>query len=88
MRLLRAFTVVAAVVLVAAPRLPSPSVLIVLRERAETIRTTARFDPPVLGGQLVPGPCANGGFYARHRETIVLTIAAHCGIADSRLADA
>lgn len=53
----------------------------VLRERGETTRTTARFDPPVLAGQLVPGPCSNGGFYARLRETIVLTMAAHCGIA-------
>lgn len=77
-RLLRALTVVVAVVLVAvAVSLAVP----VLRERAETARTTARFDPPVLAGQLVPGPCANGGFHARSRETIVLTMAAHCGIA-------
>jgi hypothetical protein len=77
-RLLRAFTVVVAVILVAAAiYLAVP----VLREHAETNRTTARFDPPVLAGQLVPGPCSNGGFYARFRETIVLTMAAHCAIA-------
>jgi hypothetical protein len=52
-----------------------------LRERAETARTTPRFDPPVLAGQNVPGPCATGGFYARDEETIVLTMAAHCGVA-------
>jgi hypothetical protein len=51
-----------------------------VREQAETTRTTERFDPPVLAGQLVPGPCANGGFYARDQDTIVLTMAAHCGI--------
>jgi hypothetical protein len=74
----RAFRVVVAVILVAvATYLAVP----VLREHAETNRTAARFDPPVLAGQLVPGPCSNGGFYARLRETIVLTMAAHCGIA-------
>ena len=52
-----------------------------MRESTETTRTTARFDPPVLAGQLVPGPCSNGGFHARLRATIVLTMAAHCGIA-------
>lgn len=49
----------------------------VLRERGETGRTTARFDPPVWAGQNVPGACS-GGFYARHGSTIVLTIVAHC----------
>jgi hypothetical protein len=77
-RLVRAFTVVAAVILVAvAVALALP----VLRERAETARTTARFDPPVWAGQLVPVPCANGGFYARDEETVVLTISAHCSVA-------
>ena len=48
-----------------------------LRERDETARTTARFDPPVWAGQNVPGACS-GGFYARRGDTIVLTIVAHC----------
>jgi hypothetical protein len=77
-RLLRAFTVVVSVIIVAvAVAIAVP----VLRERAETARTTARFDPPVLAGQLVPGPCSNGGFHARLGEQVVLTMAAHCGIA-------
>jgi hypothetical protein len=53
----------------------------VLRGLAETTRTTPRFDPPVWAGQLVPVPCATGGFYARHEQTIVLTISAHCAVA-------
>jgi hypothetical protein len=53
----------------------------VVRGFAETFRTTARFDPPVWAGQLVPVPCATGGFYARQHETIVLTISAHCAAA-------
>jgi hypothetical protein len=48
-----------------------------LRERNQTARTTARFDPPVWAGQNVPGACS-GGFYARRDQTIVLTIVAHC----------
>ena len=48
-----------------------------LDSRAETERTTARFDPQVWAGQNVPGACS-GGFYARHGDTIVLTIVAHC----------
>jgi hypothetical protein len=52
-----------------------------LRELAETTRSTARFDPPVWAGQLVPVPCATGGFYARHQQAIVLTISAHCAVA-------
>ena len=52
-----------------------------LRDLAETTRTTPRYDPPVWAGQIVPGPCATGGFYARDRETVVLTIAAHCSAA-------
>jgi hypothetical protein len=77
-RVINAFTaVVALIVLVAA----SSVGVGVLRERAETERTTPRFDPPVWAGQLVPVPCANGGFYARDQQTIILTIAAHCYIA-------
>jgi hypothetical protein len=77
-RLLRAFRVLAAVILVAAAGYLAVSVM---RDRAETTRTTPRFDPPVWAGQNVPVPCATGGFYARDRQSIVLTIAAHCGIA-------
>jgi hypothetical protein len=77
-RILRAFTVVVGVILVAAAVY---LIVGVMRERAETARTTARFDPPVLAGQNVPGPCSTGGFYARDRQAIVLTMAAHCAIA-------
>lgn len=76
-RLLRAFTVVASGILIVTAAYLAIGVL---RERAETLRTTERFDPPVLAGQLVPGPCSNGGFYARDRQTIVLTMAAHCAL--------
>jgi hypothetical protein len=74
-RLIRAFIVVGGVILVAAG-----SYLIggVIRDVAGTIRTTPRFDPPVLAGQNVPGPCSSGGFYARDQQTIILTMASHC----------
>jgi hypothetical protein len=49
-----------------------------IRERDQTVRTTAEFDPPVWAGQDVPGACS-GGFYARTETTIVLTVVAHCG---------
>ena len=77
-RLVRAFTVVVAVILVGVAAYLAVGVL---HERAETTRTTARFDPPVWAGQNVPIPCATGGFYARDQQTIILTIAAHCAIA-------
>src|SRR6478736_4555807 len=77
-RLLRAFTVVMAVILVGVAAYLAVGVV---RDRAETVRTAPRFDPPVWAGQLVPVPCANGGFYARDHQAIVLTIAAHCYIA-------
>jgi len=48
-----------------------------LRDRAETVRTTARYDPPVLAGQMVTGACS-GGFYGRKDQTIVMTLSAHC----------
>lgn len=57
-----------------------------IRERNETVRTTARFDPPVWAGQNVPGACS-GGFYARRRQTIVLTIVAHCARPGDTLRD-
>jgi hypothetical protein len=74
-RLLRALTVVAALILAAATAYVAYGFI---RERAETARTTARFDPPVWAGQNVPGRCATGGFYARDQQAIVLTIANHC----------
>jgi len=58
----------------------------VVRERGETARTTARFDPPVLAGQIVPGACS-GGWYARHDSSIVLTIAGHCAVPGTTLRD-
>lgn len=78
MRLVRALTVVAALIVVATAAYLAVGLM---RDRAETTRTAARFDPPVWAGQNVPGPCASGGFYARDQQTIVLTIAAHCPVA-------
>jgi hypothetical protein len=77
-RLLRAFSVVSAVLLVGVAVYLTVGLM---RDRAETERTTARFDPPVWAGQNVPVPCATGGFYARDRQRIVLTIVAHCAVA-------
>jgi hypothetical protein len=71
-RLLLASTVVVALVVLAA------GAYLVIRDRAETARSTPEFDPPVWAGQNVPGPCASGGFYARDEQRIVLTIATHC----------
>jgi hypothetical protein len=58
-----------------------------LTERAQTLRTTARFDPPVWAGQNVPRACS-GGFYARRDTAIVLTIVAHCANPGDTLRDA
>lgn len=74
-RLLRVVAVVVAGIVIAAAAYRAVGVI---RDLAETTRTTARFDPPVLAGQNVPGGCATGGFYARDDQTIILTIAAHC----------
>jgi hypothetical protein len=57
-----------------------------LRERAETTRTTPRYDPPVLAGQFLPRGCT-GGFYARHGDAIVLTFAADCGLPGTTVSD-
>ena len=74
-RLVRAFAILMPVVVViVAAYLVGGA----LHDLVGTIRTTPRFDPPVLAGQNVPGPCSSGGFYARDRQTIVLTMAAHC----------
>lgn len=56
------------------------------KERSETTRTTARFDPPVWAGQNVPGACS-GGFYAWRDNTIVLTIVGHCAVPGATLRD-
>jgi hypothetical protein len=40
-------------------------------------RTTPIYDPPVLAGQVLWGPCS-GGFYARHGAAVVLTSTGHC----------
>jgi hypothetical protein len=73
-RLARALAVVLAITLVAVAIWLA---LLVLRDRAETTRIAARYDPPVLAGQNVPGGCS-GGFYARLGDTVVLTFAADC----------
>ena len=57
------------------------------RDRDQTSRTTARFDPPVWAGQNVPGACS-GGFYVRDDDTIMLTIVAHCARPGTSLRDA
>jgi hypothetical protein len=58
-----------------------------VRDRAQTARTTARFDPPVWAGQNVPGACS-GGFYARNAAGIVITIVGHCAKPGDTLRDA
>jgi hypothetical protein len=83
-RLVRGFTVVVAVILVAAAAYLAVGVIL---DRGETTRTTARFDPPVWAGQNFIVQCA-GGFYARHESTIVLIISAHCGNPGLTLRDA
>jgi len=83
LRILLALVVVALAVLlvVLASRIGD-----VIRDGAETTRTTARFDPPVWAGQNVPGACS-GGFYARSGSTVVLTIVAHCATPGTELRD-
>ena len=41
------------------------------------VRVTPVYQPPVLAGQIVWGPCS-GGFYARKGNTVVLTSTGHC----------
>ena len=55
-------------------------------DRAETVRSTEEFDPPVWAGQNVPGACS-GGFYARNGAAIVITIVAHCAEPGDTLRD-
>lgn len=60
---------------------------VAIEDRNETVRTTARFQPPVWAGQNFIVGCA-GGFYARRESTIVLTSSAHCGNPGDTLRDA
>jgi len=78
----------AAIVLLAALALTMVAALafVIVRDRSETTRTTARYDPPVWAGQNVPNACS-GGFYARHEATIVLTIVSHCAVPGTTLHD-
>lgn len=82
-RLVRAVTIVLLVVVMIGGGLLAVRLL---RDRAETARTTDRFDPPVWAGQIVPNACS-GGFYARHGATIVLTIVGHCATPGATLHD-
>ena len=50
-------------------------------------RTTPRYDPPVMAGQIVYQACT-GGFYARRGTAVVLTISAHCATPGVTLRDA
>ena len=49
----------------------------ILNAMTQPRRTTPVYDPPVLAGQQLWGYCS-GGFYARRRDTIVLTSTGHC----------
>ena len=71
-RLVRAFTVVLLGIVIG---IGGVWVAATIRDRNQTARTTARFDPPVWAGQNVPGACS-GGFYARRDKTIVLMMIA------------
>jgi hypothetical protein len=53
------------------------AVVAILRVTALPNRTTPVYSPPVLAGQVVEGYCS-GGFYARLRDTVVLTSTGHC----------
>ena len=50
----------------------------IVTEYRETARTTPRYDPPVLAGQIIAGRYCTGGFYARTDDAIVLTFPADC----------
>jgi hypothetical protein len=62
-------------------------VALAIADRNETVRTTARFEPPVWAGQNFVPACA-GGFYARQASTIVLVNSAHCGTPGDTIRDA
>jgi hypothetical protein len=82
-RLVRALTVVLLLIVGA---IGAVWLVSTIRDRDQTARSTAEFDPPVWAGQDVPGACS-GGFYARHEQTIVLTIVAHCANPGDTLRD-
>jgi len=60
--------------------------LTALRIYQQTTRVAARFDPPVVAGQVIAGGCS-GGFYARKDSTIVLLSSAHCLAPGDRIRD-
>lgn len=60
--------------------------LFALKLYLQTNRAAARFDPPVLAGQMIVGGCS-GGFYARQDKTIVILNSAHCMAPGDRLRD-
>lgn len=82
-RLIRAATVGLALIALA---MAAALAVRILDDRAQTVRTTERFDPPVWAGQNVPGACS-GGFYVRQGEAIALTIVAHCANPGDTLRD-
>jgi hypothetical protein len=67
-RLLIVALAVIAVVLIAA---------VAVRNATKPRRTTPVYEPPVLAGQVLWGPCS-GGFYARLGSRVVLTSTGHC----------
>lgn len=60
--------------------------LFALKVYLQTNRAAARFDPPVLAGQMIMGGCS-GGFYARQDKTIVILNSAHCLNPGDRIRD-
>lgn len=57
-----------------------------VHDRGDPTRTTERYDPPVMAGQMVISGCS-GGFYARQGNTVVVTLSAHCTKPGQRLRD-
>jgi hypothetical protein len=82
--IVRATTIVLAAIVLA---LGAYGAVVLIEDRNQTARTTARFDPPVWAGQNFIPACA-GGFYARQESTIVLLISAHCGNPGDTVRDA
>lgn len=74
-QLVRAFALVVAAILVLELVALGPSIV---TNYQETARSTARYDPPVLAGQIIAGRYCTGGFYARTHDAIVMTFPADC----------
>ncbi len=67
-----------AVIAVLAPvALLGVAAVLILRPGVAPARSTPVYEPPVLAGQQLWGPCA-AGFYARLGDEIVLTSSGHC----------